>query len=66
MKRIMKAKVETFAFQSGKEPILDLIVEHIWCWQGVPDRLWGFDDKGNHCKFKADEEPFTLYFEPQD
>ena len=49
----LQARVQTFFGERV------LVVEYLWCWNGVPERIWG-----DGYKFKMDEEPFELFWEP--
>lgn len=50
--KILQARVQTFV---GERII---VVDHLWCGNGIPIRVWG-----DGYKFKMDEEPFELFWE---
>jgi len=50
--QVLQARVQTFS--DGERVIT---VEHLWCYQGKPERVWG-----DGFKYKMDEEPFELFW----
>ena len=59
-------KITTAVVRLFSGEFLTIWVDEVWIYQGVPLRIWGKDKDGKSCKFKSDEEPFTLTFQPEE